>query len=189
MNSAIRWRIMILQVLAALVFIFASGAAFYASNFASQQVHDELAPQSIYFPPNAKAGLPADLSQYAGQQVLNGDQAHAYADNFIGLHLQEIGKGLPYSYWSGQAIADTNPTQKAADQAVADTLFKGETLRTMLTFAWTFDVIAKIAFWAGIGLALAALMAVVALVYETFSGISQGQKSQIGVPVSRAAAA
>ncbi|HET9981141.1 MAG TPA: hypothetical protein VFQ32_11890, partial [Ktedonobacterales bacterium] len=150
MTRSIRWRIVVLQVVALLVFVFGSGAAFYANSFTTSQIHDQLAPQQIYFPANAKAGLPADLSQYAGQQVLTGDQAHAYADKYIGLHLSEIGQGHPYSYWSSQAMQATDPAVKAKDQGIADTLFKGETLRSMLNQAWTFSVIAQIAFYAGI---------------------------------------
>jgi hypothetical protein len=101
-----------------LVLGFAAGGALYASSFISTQVHDQLAPQQIYFPASAKPGLPADLSQYAGQQVVNGDQAHAYTEHFIGLHLKEIGQGHPYSYWSGKAMTATNPTVKAQDQAI-----------------------------------------------------------------------
>ncbi len=100
MTKAIRWRIIVLQVIAFLVLAGATGAAFYASNFTSTQIHDQLAPQLIYFPKSVAAGLPADLSAYAGQQVLTGDQAHAYADKYIALHLQEMGQGHPYSYWS-----------------------------------------------------------------------------------------
>ena len=66
------------------------------------------------FPADAPPVLGLELNAYAGQQVTNGDQAHAYADNFIGLHLQKIGQGHPYSYWSGQAIAATDPATKAA---------------------------------------------------------------------------
>jgi hypothetical protein len=180
MTKAIRWRIIVLQVVAILVFGFGAGAAMYASNFTSTQIHDQLAPQQIVFPANAQAGLPADLSQYAGQQVLNGDQAHAYADKFIGLHLQEIGQGHPYSYWSGKAISDrtaaasaTDPTVKAKlsaqatqDQSTADTLFKGDTLRTMLNTAWTFWVIGQIAFYAAIGLMVAGAIILLALIFE-----------------------
>lgn len=166
MTKAIRWRVLVLQLVAVLVLGFGSFGAFYASSFINDQVRSELAPQQIFFPANAATGLPADLNAYAGQQVVNGDQAHAYADDFIGMHLQEIGKGHPYSYWSGQAIAATNPTVKAADQAIADTLFKGETLRTMLTEAWTFSVVAQIALFAGIGLAIAGAIVLVAFGFE-----------------------
>lgn len=166
MTRSIRWRIVVLQVVALLVFVFGSGAAFYANSFTTSQIHDQLAPQQIYFPANAKAGLPADLSQYAGQQVLTGEQAHAYADKYIGLHLSEIGQGHPYSYWSAQAMQATDPAVKAKDQGIADTLFKGETLRSMLNQAWTFSVIAQIAFYAGIALAIAALVVLGTLIFE-----------------------
>ncbi len=166
MTKSIRWRVIVLQIVAVLVLGFGSFGAFYASSFINDQVHSELAPQQIFFPANAAAGLPADLNAYAGQQVLNGDQAHAYADDFIGLHLSEIGKGHPYSYWSAQAMAATDPATKAADQGIADTLFKGETLRTMLTEAWTFSVVAQIALYAGIGLALAGAIVLAALGFE-----------------------
>jgi len=102
------------------------------------------------------------------------------------VHLQGIGQGHPYSYWSGKAIADraaasaaTDPTTKAQlqaqaaqDQATADTLFKGETLRSMLNQAWTFSVIALVALYGAIGLAAAALIVLVALIFEVVEAIS-----------------
>ncbi|HEU0027134.1 MAG TPA: hypothetical protein VFQ25_08465 [Ktedonobacterales bacterium] len=166
MTTAMRWRIIVLQIIALLVFAGASGAAFYASNFTSTQIHDQLAPQLIYFPKDAKSGLPADLSAYAGQQVLNGDQAHAYAEKYIGLHMKEIGQGHPYSYWSSQARTATDPALAAKYQGIADTMFKGDTLRTMLNTAWTFSVFGQIAFYAAIGLLVAALAVLGALAFE-----------------------
>jgi hypothetical protein len=168
MTKAIRWRIIVLQLIAFLVFAGASGAAFYASNFTATQIHDQLAPQQIFFPKDAKTGLPANLSAYAGQQVLTGDQAHAYAEKFIGLHLSEIGQGHPYSYWSSLARSETNPTLAAKDQGIAATLFQGDTLRSMLNTAWTFSVFGQIAFWAGIGMALAAVATLAALAFEVY---------------------
>jgi hypothetical protein len=169
MTAAIRWRIIVLQVVAICVLAFGASAAFYASNFTNGEIHDQLAPQQISFPANAAAGLPADLAQYAGQQVLDGNQAHAYAQNFIGLHLQEIGKGHPYSYWSGLALKDTNPATKAQDQAIADTLFKGTTLQSMLNEAYAFSVFGQVGFWAGLGLSIAAVVVLCALIFELYS--------------------
>jgi len=166
MTRSIRWRIIVLQIVALLVLAFGSGAAFFANSFTTTQIHDQLAPQQIAFPQNAAQGLPKDLSQYAGQQVLTGEQAHAYAEQYIGLHLSEIGQGHPYSYWSAQARAATDPTVAAKDQAIADTLFKGETLRSMLNQAWTFSVIAEIALIAGIAFAVAALIVLGTLIFE-----------------------
>jgi hypothetical protein len=182
MTTAIRWRIIVLQVVAVLVLALGAGAASDASTFTTSQIHDMLAPEQIAFPPNAQAGLPADLSRYAGQQVLTGDQAHAYAEHFIGLHLKEIGQGHPYSSWSGKAIADrtaaaaaTDPTvkaqltaQAAQEQGTADTLFKGETLRSILNEAWSFSVFGQIAYYAALGLAVAGLVVLGALVFEAF---------------------
>ncbi|HET9109293.1 MAG TPA: hypothetical protein VFN78_00575 [Ktedonobacterales bacterium] len=179
MTAAIRWRIIVLQVIAILVFAGAASAAFYASTFTSTQIHDQLAPQQIFFPKDAKSGLPANLSQYAGQQVVNGDQAHAYAENYIGLHLTEIGKGHPYSYWSGLAMKETNPTVKAQDQAIADTLFKGNSLKSMLDTAWTFSVIGQIAFYAGIGLVIAGAAVLAALIFEVYEIVRGKETAEV----------
>jgi hypothetical protein len=180
MTKAIRWRIIVLQAVAILVFAFGAGGAYYASSFISDQVHQQLAPQQIFFPKNAQSGLPADLSQYAGQQVLNGDQAHAYAEHFIGLHLQEIGQGHPYSYWSGLALRETTPALKAKEQGIADTLFKGETLKSMLNTAWTFAVIGQIAFYAFIGLLIAALVVLAALMFEVVEVMRGTESVEVG---------
>ncbi|HEX8983550.1 MAG TPA: hypothetical protein VF792_12300 [Ktedonobacterales bacterium] len=177
MTSAIRWRIIVLQVVAILVLALGSGAAFYANDFTQTQIHDQLAPQQIVFPASAAQGLPSDLSQYAGQQVLTGDQAHAYAEKFIGLHLKEIGQGHPYSYWSGQARAATDKAVAAKDQGIADTLFKGESLRAMLNQAWTFSVFGQIAYFAGIGMAIAGVVVLLALAYE-ITGMVTSRKNR-----------
>lgn len=179
MTKAIRWRIIVLQVIAVLVLAGASFAAFYASNFTGTQIHDQLAPQQIFFPKSAAQGLPANLSQYAGQQVINGDQAHAYAENYIGLHLKEIGQGHPYSYWSSQARTAPDAATAAKYQGIADTMFKGDTLRTMLNTAWTFSVIGQIAFYAGIGLAIAGLAVLVALGFEVYELIRGKEVAEV----------
>lgn len=168
MTRAIRWRIIVLQVIAILVLAGASFAAFYASDFTSTQIHNQLAPEQIFFPKTVAQGLPANLTAYAGQQVVNGDQAHAYADQYIAVHMKTIGQGHPYSYWSAQARTATDPAVAAKDQGIADTLFKGDTLRSMLNTAWTFSVFGQIAFYAGIGLLVAGLAVLVALGFEVY---------------------
>ncbi len=179
MTKAIRWRIIVLQVIALLVFAGASSAAFYASSFTNSQIHDQLAPQLIYFPKDAKSGLPADLSAYAGQQVLTGDQAHAYAEKFIGLHLQEIGQGHPYSYWSTLARSTTDPALAAKYQGIADTMFKGASLQSMLNTVWTFWVFGQIAFYAGIGMLVAALAALGALSFEVYEVVRGKEVAEV----------
>ncbi len=172
MTKAIRWRIIVLQFVAILVLGFGAGAAFYANNFTTTEIRNQLAPQQIYFPANAQAGLPSNLTAYAGQQVLNGNQAHAYAENYIGLHLKEIGQGHPYSYWSGLAMKETDPALKAKDQGIADTLFKGETLKSILNEAWTFSVFGQIAFYAAIGMAIAGLIVLITMIFEIYEAVT-----------------
>jgi hypothetical protein len=162
----LRFRIIILQIVMIVVFGFGAAMAVYAGNFTQAQIRSQLEPQQITFPADAKSGLPAGLSQYAGQQVLNGEQAHAYADGYIAMHLAKTGDGRPYSYWSTQARNETDPAIKAADAAKVDTLFRGETLRSMLNQAWAFGTMGTIAMYAGFGLGIAALLVTVALLFE-----------------------
>ena len=82
MTSGMRWRIFVLQIGLIGILGFVSGFAFWASNFATSTVHDQLAAQQIYFP---AAGTPAltalpkaddiAMTQYAGQELLTGAQA------------------------------------------------------------------------------------------------------------------
>ncbi len=168
MNKDLRWRVVSLQVLLIALFAFGGGLALYAGNFAHDQITNQLAPQQISFPADTTSGLPADLQQYAGQQVLNGNQAHAYADSFIAVHLNTIGQGKPYSYWSGLANKEKDPVAKAKLDGTANTLFKGETLRSMLNQAWAFGTVGDIAIYAAAGLALAALLVTASLIFELF---------------------
>lgn len=194
MTRGLRVRIVILQLVAVIGLAVGSFGAFFAYNFTNSQIHDMLAPQEISFPQTAAQGLPDDLSAYAGQQVLNGDQAHAYAEKFIGLHLKEIGSDHPYSYWSGQARSLTDPAAKAKAQGIADTLFKGETLRAILNEAWSFSVFGQIAYYAGIGLAIVAAVVLLALIFEVIelarkwnvtaavvTGTATAQREPVGV--------
>ncbi len=119
MNTAIRWRIIVLQSVLVLVLAFSAGAGYFASSFTHQQVHDQLAPQNIAFPATQAQGLFPDLQQYAGQQVVDGDQAHAYAEHFIAIHLQAIGQGHPFSYWSGIALTSKDPATIAKANGIA----------------------------------------------------------------------
>jgi hypothetical protein len=59
-------------------------------------------------------------------------EAKAYAD-YIGVHLQGIGKGKSYSEVSAESMKDSN-NKELAQQRLA--MFMGETLRGMLLNAW-----------------------------------------------------
>jgi len=130
-------------------------------SFASNNVHDQLAAQKIYFPPAGSSALaPKEigpfLNRYAGEQLVNGAQAQAYADHFIGVHVKEIAGGKTYAEVSSASLA--NP-KDAKLQGQANTLFKGEALRSMLLTAYGFWKVGELAkFGSIIAFALAAAM-------------------------------
>lgn len=142
------------------VLVVVGALALYASNFAKDSVRTELTAQKISFPPAGSPGLDpvefADLQQYAGQAVDNGPKAKAYANGFIGRHLEKVAGGKTYSEVSALAKADPTNTELQTQKQV---LFQGETLRGLLLgdgYAyWTFGAIAyyaAVAAFVGAGL-------------------------------------
>jgi len=103
--------------------------------------HDNIDGQLVH-PASEKLPQFAAVRQYAGQQMLTGDQAEVYADHFIANHLKTIGGGQTYAQLSGKALA--NPTD-AKLQAQVATMFKGETLRGLLLNAYAFGTMGTIA--------------------------------------------
>ncbi len=138
-------------VLAAILLI-SGGLLTWASSFVGDQVQTQLSQQQIFFPPQGKATASPEigpfLNKYAGQQMVNGQQAEAYANHFIAVHLKESGGGLTYAQLSNKARA--NPTDTKLAEQVA-TAFKGETLRGLLLNAYAFDTMGRIAAIGAIG--------------------------------------
>ena len=128
------------------------GLLLFGSNFGLNMVHSQLTAQDISFPAKGNAALsPAefpDLQRYAGQKVDTGPKAKAYANGFIARHLVTAGGGKTYSQVSTLSQAD--PTNATLTAEVA-TLFKGETLRGLLLYAWGWSVVSTIALHAAIG--------------------------------------
>ena len=157
MTPAIRWRILVLQASLIGVLAFGAGFAYWANSFIHGQIRDQLTAQQIYFPAAGSATLdPAefpDLQQFAGKQVADGETARAYANGFIGRHLKKIAGGLTYAQVSAQAQQNPQDTKLAGQ---VQTLFRGETLRGLLLNAYGWWTIGTYAFYAALGLTLAA---------------------------------
>ena len=140
----------LLGAAAIVVLVVIGGLSWYAYRFADNSVRTELAAQKVYFPPKGSPALdPAefpDLQKYAGQLVDNGPKAKAYANGFIGRHLEQVAGGKTYAEVSSEALKD--PTNSKLQQQ-KQTLFQGETLRGLLLgdgYAyWTFGQIAMYA--------------------------------------------
>lgn len=151
-----------LGLVTAVVLVIFGGLALWAYTFTGTTVHDQLAAQKIYFPAKGSKALDDPqikpyLEKYAGQQLLTGPQAKAYANHFIAVHLSKIADGQTYAEVSAKAQADPGNAQL---QQQANTLFKGETLRGLLLGdAYAFSVIGQIALVAAVvSFAGAALM-------------------------------
>ena len=142
----------------AVVLLAAGGLLTWGSAYVHNTVQGQLAAQQIFFPPkaafaHAKAGaeitpsMIPSVSQYAGQQMLTGQQAEAYADHFIAVHITEMGGGKTYSQLSAASLAAPNNTKLAGTVA---TVFKGETLRSMLLNAYGWWKISQLTYIAAL---------------------------------------
>ena len=136
----------------AIILAVGGGMMLWAHTFVANEVHDQLAAQKIYFPEAGTESLndPAVkpyLTKYAGQQLVNGDQAKAFADHYIAVHLNESTGGKTYSELSALSRAAPDDAKLSGQ---VNTAFKGETLRGMLLNAYAFGTMAKIALYGAI---------------------------------------
>jgi len=121
-------------VLIGAAFIFHANADFAKSN-----VRTQLMAQKVFFPPakalSAAERLQPGLVKYAGRQVVDGDMAEVFANQYIALHLRENLNGKTYSELSAASRAAPND-EKLAGQV--QTAFRGETLRGILLTSYAF---------------------------------------------------
>jgi hypothetical protein len=138
----------------AAVLLIAGGLLLWGSAYVHNTVQSQLAAQQITFPPasafaHPKAGteitpsMIPSVSQYAGQQLLTGQQAEAYADHFIAVHIANMGGGKTYSQLSAESLAQPGNTTLAN---TVNTVFKGETLRSMLLNAYGWWKVSQITY-------------------------------------------
>ena len=181
--------------LAATVTLAVSGGLLlWGSTYVHNTVQNQLAAQQIYFPPQAafahpKAGgeitpnMIPSVSQYAGQQLLTGQQAEAYADHFIAQHITDMAGGKTYSQLSAASMAQPNNAKLAG---LVSTVFKGETLRSMLLNAYGWWKVSQITF---IGSLIAFGLAGLAFL-ASLAGLTLGRNPEImheiidGTPVT-----
>lgn len=134
--------------------------AIVGGNFAHSNVRDRLAPENISFPPAAAmtAEERAEVGLFAGAKVDTGTEAEAFS-RYIGGHLAAINDGKTYSETSSAARAEGLDPKVAAElQGKADTLFKGETLRSILLNTYGWWTVGTITLFAGYALAGAGLV-------------------------------
>ncbi|HUB42518.1 MAG TPA: hypothetical protein VMA72_27000 [Streptosporangiaceae bacterium] len=173
------------------ILLAVGGLMLWGSAYIHNQVTNQLAAQKVYFPPAAafahpKAGteitpsMIPSVSQYAGQQLLTGAQAEAYADHFIAVHLQEIGAGKTYAQLSAESMA--HPTNTALAGQV-QTVFRGDTLRSMLLNAFSWWKVSQIAYIASlVSLALGAIAFLAGIFALLWSGFASEAGAKVFQP-------
>ena len=165
------------------ILLVAGGLLLWGSTYVHNTVQGQLAAQQIYFPPQAafahpKAGteitpsMIPSVSQYAGQQLLTGQQAEAYADQFIAMHITNMTGDKTYAQLSSKALANPNDTKLAAQVA---TVFKGEALRSMLLNAFGWWKVSQITYIASL---IAFGLGGLTLIASVF-GLTLGRKDEI----------
>jgi hypothetical protein len=138
----------------------------WGQGYVHNNVHNQLAEQQIFFPPKAAfahpqpgteitAAMIPSVSQYAGQQLLTGPQAEAWADHFIAIHLSEMPYGGVYAKISTAARAEPKNTKLAE---LETTSFQGTTLRGLLLEAYGFSKIGTIMLYGAIASFILALV-------------------------------
>jgi hypothetical protein len=136
----------VVSAVAAAAIVLIGVFAVVGGNYATNVVHDQLAPQQIVFPPAGSPALLPGIKQYAGQKLTTGAQAKAYANNFIGEHVKKIANGQTYAQVATKSLAAPKDATLTAEKTA---LFQGETLRGLLLNAWGWSVVGTIATLAG----------------------------------------
>jgi hypothetical protein len=190
MTSDLRWRIITLQAVLVAALAFGAGFMFWASGYVQSNVSTQLKAQQIVFPkkgdpsitpaaltpcailakgatcpiptgPSVGQANSAAMTKYAGQTMTTGDQAQVWANSFIQVHLSDM--GMTYAQASAKALANPGNAQY---QTLADTIFKGESLRGMLLNAYGWWSLGSYTALAAIGAALGAVVVFFTLIYE-----------------------
>lgn len=145
------------------VLVVAGVLLLWGYSFASNNVHNQLAMQHVYFPtrteivtaPASSTEIPpairSYLLPYAGQEVLSGPAAETYADHFIAEHLSEMPYHGVYAQVSAAAMAAPKGSATATKlTGLEQTVFQGTTLRSMLLEAYGFWKFGQIALWGAV---------------------------------------
>lgn len=135
--------------------------------YVRDNVQSQLTAQQISFAPKGSEGLPADIQSYGGTQVVDGNQARVFSDNYIAAHVSGALKGAAAgdprldgvnTYSEISSVSRANPGDKKLEGLV-ETVFRGEMLRSSLLSAWGWWTFATIMLWSGIALIAYAVIA------------------------------
>jgi membrane-associated protease RseP (regulator of RpoE activity) len=148
----------IVSLISAVVLLAIGGLTMAGGLFIHNQVTDELTAQKIYFAPAGSEGLPANIQDYGGTQVVNGAQAKVFANDYIRVHvlgsISGAAKANPElngatTYAEVSAASRANPKNQELSGLV-QTVFRGEMLRASLLSSYAWWTFGTILFWIAI---------------------------------------
>jgi hypothetical protein len=182
-------------LIVAAVLLVAGGLMTYASSFIGDQVNQQLSQQDITMPAAAAIAemAPADkaaLEPWADGQtkMTTGEQAKAFADHYILVHMNAASDNRTYEQVSGEFMKLSKDA--GADQAkvaelgqLRQTLFMGNTLRGLLLNAYAFGTMGTVA---GIAAVVAYVGAGLILVLSLL-GLRHARRATDAVAVAPAA--
>ena len=146
-------------VLLTAVFLIVGTGLLVGHGFTSSQVKSQLLEQKVFFPLKGQMDyhdlVTANLTAYAGKQVLTGSQAQIFANKIIGVDTLAISGGKTYAQLSAASLAD--PTNLGLANQV-NLVFRGDTLRGLLLNAYAFGFMGVIALYGGVAMLLAAFI-------------------------------
>jgi hypothetical protein len=174
-------------VVLAVVLLVAGGLLTWGAHFTRSNVHNQLAMQQVYFPTKAQLDHPTppettplmrkQFGKWAGQQVLTGAQAEAFANDYIAHHLSKMPYGGVYSKVAAAHLANLTNTTIATEEA---TVFQGTTLRGMLLEAYAFGTIGSIMVIAAIASFIAGIILAVLAIFGFIHASRVPETRQLG---------
>jgi hypothetical protein len=145
----------------AIVLAMLGVSAFVCSRFVLTTLHTRLTNQRIFYPKSEAEGLYPDLKDHAGEQVVDGKGARAFADLFIKRNLDKIGQNKTFAEVHAQYLL--NPADHQLEQ-LHEAMFKGEVARNMLFTAYSWSLVGEVGrIFSLVSFAGAAAMLVVAI--------------------------
>lgn len=185
LDNLISWTGLILAV----VLLVAGGLMTYASSFVADNVEQQLSQQDITMPAQAaiakmSAEDQAALKPWADgkTKMTTGDQAKAFADHYILVHMNTASENRTYEEVSGEFMKMSKDPAANQDEVKAlgelrQTLFMGNTLRGLLLNAYAFGTMGAIAGIAAIGayIAAAVLLVLALLGFRHAKNVNEAQ--------------
>lgn len=156
----------ILSKVFGIVLLLVGVGALIGGNYAHGYVSDQLAQEKITMPAADKLTsqeMKDSLGKWSGQQMTTGPQAEAFANDYLWEHMMAASGGKTYEEVSGEYVKIADKTSAEAQRAGAlrQTMFMGDSLRSMLLTAYAFWLVGTIATVAGwVCLALGLLLSV-----------------------------